>query len=156
MLEWHGVPQVNYWKSSNGNSCNMVSGKDPGDLPMNIHRGDNFTAFIGQLCRKVTFNYLKEVSFLLEKTRTYKKNKQSMENLYLTKYLHFQVKTPGHTKTGTFSTYRFIPDNTSFHNPQDQPANECYCLEEKSANCLPSGLLDISGCQPGKINRNDS
>ena len=62
MLEWHGVPQVNYWKSSNGNSCNMVSGKDPGDLPMNIHRGDNFTAFIGQLCRKVTFNYLKEVS----------------------------------------------------------------------------------------------
>ena len=65
MLEWHGVPQVNYWKSSNGNSCNMVSGKDPGDLPMNIHRGDNFTAFIGQLCRKVTFNYLKEVSFLL-------------------------------------------------------------------------------------------
>ena len=70
MLEWHGVPQVNYWKSSNGNSCNMVSGKDPGDLPMNIHRGDNFTAFIGQLCRKVTFNYLKEVSFLPEKTRT--------------------------------------------------------------------------------------
>ena len=62
MLEWHNVPQVNYWKSSNGNSCNMVSGKDPGDLPMNIHRGDNFTAFIGQLCRKVTFNYLKEVS----------------------------------------------------------------------------------------------
>ena len=64
------------------------------------------------------------------------------------------MKTPGHTKTGTFSTYRFIPDNTSFHSPQDQPANECYCLEEKSADCLPSGLLDISGCQPGKINRN--
>jgi len=112
MLQWHGVPQVNYWKSSNGNSCNMVSGKDPGDLPMNIHRGDNFTAFIGQLCRKVTFNYIKEV------------------------------------KTGTFSTYRFTPDNTSFHNPRDQSANECYCLEENTSDCLPSGLLDISGCTP--------
>ena len=71
MLEWHNVPQVNYWKSSNGNSCNMVSGKDPGDLPMNIHRGDNFTAFIGQLCRKVTFNYLKEVSLSSCAEKTY-------------------------------------------------------------------------------------
>ena len=52
-------------------------------------------------------------------------------------------------KTGTFSTYRFTPDNTSFHNPRDQSANECYCLEENTSDCLPSGLLDISGCTPG-------
>ena len=52
-------------------------------------------------------------------------------------------------KTGTFSTYRFTPDITSFHNPRDQSANECYCLEENTSDCLPSGLLDISGCKPG-------
>ena len=61
MIEWHGKAQLDYWKNVSSNTCNMVSGKDPGDLPMNINRGDNFTTFIGQLCRKVTFNYLKEV-----------------------------------------------------------------------------------------------
>ena len=65
MIEWHGKPLLNYWKNVGSNSCNKVSGNDPGDLPMNIHRGDNFTAFIGQLCRKVTFNFLKEVTYTL-------------------------------------------------------------------------------------------
>ena len=65
MMEWHEKSTLNYWKNVSRNTCNKVSGKDPGDLPLDIHRGDNFTAFIGQLCRKVTFNYLKEVSLLL-------------------------------------------------------------------------------------------
>ena len=64
-MEWHEKSTLNYWKNVSRNTCNKVSGKDPGDLPLDIHRGDNFTAFIGQLCRKVTFNYLKEVSLLL-------------------------------------------------------------------------------------------
>ena len=64
-MEWHEKSTLNYWKNVSRNTCNTVSGKDPGDLPLDIHRGDNFTAFIGQLCRKVTFNYLKEVSLLL-------------------------------------------------------------------------------------------
>ena len=65
MMEWHEKSTLNYWKNVSRNTCNKVSGKDPGDLPLDIHRGDNFTAFIGQLCRKVTFNYLKEVRLLL-------------------------------------------------------------------------------------------
>ena len=64
-MEWHEKSTLNYWKNVSRNTCNKVSGKDPGDLPLDIHRGDNFTAFIGQLCRKVTFNYLKEVRHLL-------------------------------------------------------------------------------------------
>ena len=61
MIEWHGYSILDYWKNVDDNSCNRVNGNDPGDLPMNIHPGDNITAFIGQLCRKLTFNYQKEV-----------------------------------------------------------------------------------------------
>ena len=55
------------------------------------------------------------------------------------------------SKTGIFSTYRFIPENNSFDNPLDEPSNECYCTAEDQSECLPSGILDISGCQPGKL-----
>ena len=40
---------------------------------------------------------------------------------------------------------RFMPVTTSFSSPDRVPENQCYCLTEP---CLPSGLLDISGCQP--------
>ena len=44
-----------------------------------------------------------------------------------------------------FDAMRFIPEVTSFSSPDLVPENKCYCLSEP---CLPSGLLDISGCQP--------
>ncbi len=45
-----------------------------------------------------------------------------------------------------FNTMRFIPEENSFSAPDQVPENQCYCLTER---CLPSGILDISGCQPG-------
>jgi hypothetical protein len=43
-----------------------------------------------------------------------------------------------------FQTFRFTPFENSFDAPEDNPDNECYCLNKP---CLPSGLLDIRGCQ---------
>lgn len=40
---------------------------------------------------------------------------------------------------------RFMPNVTSFSSPDKVPENQCYCHQEP---CLPSGLLDISGCEP--------
>ena len=45
-----------------------------------------------------------------------------------------------------FQTMRFIPEEKSFSSPDEVPENQCYCLQEP---CLPSGLLDISGCKEG-------
>jgi len=47
---------------------------------------------------------------------------------------------------GEFDTLQFSPDRRSFDNKSREPSNACYCLEPQS--CPPSGLLDISGCQP--------
>jgi hypothetical protein len=43
-----------------------------------------------------------------------------------------------------FLTFRFTPIENSFDSPEDNPDNECYCLKQP---CIPSGLLDIRGCQ---------
>ncbi len=43
-----------------------------------------------------------------------------------------------------FQTFRFTPIENSFDSPEDNPDNECYCLKQP---CIPSGLLDIRGCQ---------
>ncbi len=48
---------------------------------------------------------------------------------------------------GEFATMRFIPEENSFSSPDRVPENQCYCLTPGS--CMPSGILDISGCQPG-------
>ena len=40
---------------------------------------------------------------------------------------------------------RFVPNISSFSSPDRVPENQCYCLKEP---CLPSGILDFSGCQP--------
>jgi hypothetical protein len=45
-----------------------------------------------------------------------------------------------------FPAMRFVPETTSFSSPDQVPENQCYC---RSQPCLPSGLLDIEGCQPG-------
>lgn len=47
---------------------------------------------------------------------------------------------------GETRTFRFSPSETTFDSPTDSPENACYCLTQP---CLPSGLLDISGCKPG-------
>lgn len=56
----------------------------------------------------------------------------------------FQVQVGESEK---FDTLRFVPLENTFDNPDVEPDNDCYCLEKP---CLPSGLLDISGCQHGK------
>ena len=38
-----------------------------------------------------------------------------------------------------------MPNVTSFSSPDKVPENQCYCHQKP---CLPSGLLDISGCEP--------
>ena len=45
-----------------------------------------------------------------------------------------------------FEALRFVPEVTSLSGPDQVPENQCYCLTDP---CLPSGLLDISGCQKG-------
>ena len=50
------------------------------------------------------------------------------------------------TVDNEFEALRFVPQVNSLSGPDQVPENQCYCLEEP---CLPSGLLDISGCQPG-------
>lgn len=45
-----------------------------------------------------------------------------------------------------FDTLRFAPAQNSFSSRDQVPENQCYCITE---TCLPSGLLDIGGCQPG-------
>ena len=74
--------------------------------------------------------------------------KQKIKQIYLPNQVNITNKK---SKTGVFSTYRFIPENSSFDNPLDEPSNECYCIAEDQPKCLPSGILDISGCQPGKV-----
>lgn len=42
-------------------------------------------------------------------------------------------------------TLRFVPAEDTFHNPQDNPDNSCYCSQSP---CLPSGVFDIGeGCK---------
>lgn len=50
------------------------------------------------------------------------------------------------TVDAEFPAMRFVPQESSFSAPEQVPENACYCLQEP---CLPSGLLDIGGCQPG-------
>ena len=52
-------------------------------------------------------------------------------------------------KVGPFDALQFTADPKAFHNPSAEPANRCYCLDEDVGGCLPSGLLNIEGCQPG-------
>lgn len=52
-----------------------------------------------------------------------------------------------HVQVEHFQALRFVPEETSFSSPDLVPENQCYCLN--ADQCLPSGLLDISGCQPG-------
>lgn len=44
------------------------------------------------------------------------------------------------TFVDTFKTYRFAPVEDTFHNPEDNEANLCYCMRTP---CLPSGLHDV-------------
>ena len=47
-------------------------------------------------------------------------------------------------------SWRFLPAVETFHNPQDNPENRCYC---KGPTCLPSGVFDLgAGCKV-KISR---
>ena len=40
---------------------------------------------------------------------------------------------------------RFVPAADTFHAPEDNPANSCYCHDRL---CLPSGVFDIGiGCK---------
>ena len=42
-------------------------------------------------------------------------------------------------------TLRFVPAADTFHAPEDNPANSCYCHDRL---CLPSGVFDIGiGCK---------
>ena len=42
-------------------------------------------------------------------------------------------------------TFRFVPAEETFHNPQDNPENSCYCSAQP---CQPSGVFDIGdGCK---------
>ena len=51
-------------------------------------------------------------------------------------------------KVGDFDTLQFSPIASSFDSPTKEPSNTCYCLDPDGSCQLPSGLLDISGCQP--------
>ena len=49
---------------------------------------------------------------------------------------------------GGISTYRYVPEETTFHSPRDNPDNSCYCHDRL---CLPSGIFDIGiGCKVSK------
>ena len=65
--------------------------------------------------------------------------------------LHFKFRKKV-TIDNHYQTLRFIPEEKSFSSPDEVPENRCYCLKEP---CLPSGLLDISGCKAGKNKTNN-
>ena len=65
--------------------------------------------------------------------------------------LHFKFNKKV-TIDNHYQTLRFIPEENSFSSPDEVPENRCYCLKEP---CLPSGLLDISGCKAGKNKTKD-
>ena len=45
----------------------------------------------------------------------------------------------------TMYNLRFVPAADTFHAPEDNPANSCYCHDRL---CLPSGVFDIGiGCK---------
>ena len=45
-------------------------------------------------------------------------------------------------------SWRFLPAEDTFHNPQDNPDNRCYC---RGPTCLPNGIFDIGdGCKVSK------
>lgn len=62
MVEWHGKAVVDFWKDRNASShCNKVTGNDPSSLPLHLTSRDVIPSYIGQLCRRIDFEYVKEV-----------------------------------------------------------------------------------------------
>ena len=44
--------------------------------------------------------------------------------------------------------FRFIPPQNVFAPPEENPDNECFCLNEEGCN-VPRGLFNMSACQFG-------
>ena len=63
MIKWHGESRVKYWRDEgNGSQCNLVEGRDPGTWPTNLGTDTILNAFVGPLCRKLQFKYVRDVS----------------------------------------------------------------------------------------------
>jgi len=45
--------------------------------------------------------------------------------------------------------YRYWIDNRTFAHPDEVPENQCYCFNNDTANCFPSGTLDAQTCRMG-------
>ena len=53
------------------------------------------------------------------------------------------------SQIGPFRALRFIPFEATFDSGAENADNTCYCPFPEEKGCLPSGLHDISSCQPG-------
>jgi len=124
MVSWKDKRRLDFWTEKDGSSCNSLDGsRDPGGLPLNMQKDEPLSLFLGQVGRKITFAYQKEV-FVPDPTR-----ERDEEG------------------TADFRTYRYVPEESTFDNPADNPENACYCLDPPG--CLPSGLHDIYTAEPG-------
>ncbi len=60
LISWHDKKKLDYWSHA---KCNSLEGSiEPGMLPLDVQKDQILTIFIGNLCRKINFKYVREVS----------------------------------------------------------------------------------------------
>lgn len=69
MISWDDQTKVRYWGS---NECNTIrNAHDPAALPMNLQKSTLLNVFVGELCRKLDFQYHEDVAYDGIKTYRY-------------------------------------------------------------------------------------